>query len=106
MALPSRDDVLKLDYLHHGAPAANVKAKNSADDDLLNLGEPNYYLETASTGGTPTAGLIYIKHSGTWYQQTTTGVIKVRVLGGRGTLTSNNATAYIKINGTWVGPWD
>jgi hypothetical protein len=105
MGLPSRDDVLKLDYLHHGAPAANVKAKNSADDDLLNLGEPNYYLETVSTG-TPTAGNIYIRDGGNWYEQTGTSVTWVNVPGRRGSLATYNASVYIKINGSWIGPWD
>lgn len=104
MALPSRDDVLKLNYLQLGSPTAVVKAKNSVDDDLLNLGEPDFYLESASTG-TPTAGSIFVRSGGTWYQQSSY-TVKVRISAGRGGLATYTASTYIKINGTWVGPWD
>ena len=103
MALPSRDDVLKLNYLQLGAPTAVVKAKNSVDDDLLLLGEPNLYLETASTS-TPTAGSIWVRSGGTWYQQSYNPVY-VRINTGRGMLATYSASTYIKINGSWIGPW-
>ena len=105
MALPSRDDVLKLNYLQLGSPTAVVKAKNSVDDDLLNLGEPDFYVESAGgSSSTPTAGSIFIKSGGTWYQQSSS-IVKVRIAAGRGGLATYTASTYIKINGTWVGPW-